>query len=218
LPDTTHPALVRRQGFRSTYGLFEPSDTKTVISSSNGAVSAGFHILSNFCFAPAAMGIHLYSAFRQYSLHGNLSSPLSFPRADHRRAVRVLDLEPIPRGARPVGRAQPLRHDALQAHPACLLEDRSAVRLPRSLASRFLRSPRGRPRRSSPSSLVAAIAAFAEAPAVQQWLACRRFQRGCAVNEEPLFEVDGCNLLTVLQGQGNSALQNSEKARQFDAS
>jgi hypothetical protein len=44
LPDTTQPALVRRQGFKRTYGLFQPSETKTVISSSKGAVSAGFHI------------------------------------------------------------------------------------------------------------------------------------------------------------------------------
>jgi hypothetical protein len=162
LPDTTHPALVRRQGFRSTYGLLEPSDTKTVMSSSNGAVSAGFHILQQFLFCTAAMAIHPYNAFRQRSLHGNLSSPLSFPRADHRGAVRVLHLEPVPRRARAVRRAEPLRHNALEAHDAGLAEDRGAVlvgvehvpsqRSPSSLASRFLRSPSGMSRRSSPSS------------------------------------------------------------------
>jgi hypothetical protein len=127
LPDTTHPALVRRQGFRSTYGLLEPSDTKTVMSSSNGAVSAGFHILQQFLFCTAAMAIHPYNAFRQRSLHGNLSSPLSFPRADHRGAVRVLHLEPVPRRARRVRRAEPLRHNALEAHDAGLADDRGAV-------------------------------------------------------------------------------------------
>jgi hypothetical protein len=48
------------------------------------------------------------------------------------------------------------------------------------------------------AELVAAIAAFAEAPAVHRWLACWRFQRGCAVDGEPSFEVDSCNLLTTL--------------------
>ena len=49
---------------------------------------------------------------------GPQKPPLRFPRPDHRRAVRVLHLEPVTRRARPVGRAQPLRHDALQAHAA----------------------------------------------------------------------------------------------------
>jgi hypothetical protein len=44
LPDTTQPAFVRWHGFIRKYGLLQPSETKTVISSSKGAVSAGFHI------------------------------------------------------------------------------------------------------------------------------------------------------------------------------
>jgi hypothetical protein len=39
-------------------------------------------------------------------------SPLRFPRPDHRRAVRVLDLDPVPRRARSIGCTQPLRDDA----------------------------------------------------------------------------------------------------------
>jgi hypothetical protein len=37
---------------------------------------------------------------------------------DHRRAVRVLDLEPVPRRSGFVGRGKPLRHNALQSHRA----------------------------------------------------------------------------------------------------
>jgi hypothetical protein len=42
-------------------------------------------------------------------------------------AVRVLNLDPVPRWAGPVGGAQPLRHNALKAHLAGLLEYRGAV-------------------------------------------------------------------------------------------
>jgi hypothetical protein len=42
-------------------------------------------------------------------------------------SVRVLDLEPIPRRARPVGRGQPLRDDAFEAHAAVVPEDHRAV-------------------------------------------------------------------------------------------
>jgi hypothetical protein len=55
-----------------------------------------------------------------------VASPLCFPCPDHRRAVGVLDL-PVPRRARSVRRAQPLRHDAFQAHAASLPEDGGAV-------------------------------------------------------------------------------------------
>jgi hypothetical protein len=54
-----------------------------------------------------------------------LPAVLSMPH--HRRAVRILDLEPILRTPRPVGRAQSLRHNALQAHAAGLPEDGDAV-------------------------------------------------------------------------------------------
>jgi hypothetical protein len=38
--------------------------------------------------------------------HGDaIASSLRFPRPDHRRAVRILHLNPVPRRARPVGRS-----------------------------------------------------------------------------------------------------------------
>jgi hypothetical protein len=52
---------------------------------------------------------------------------LRVSRPHHRRTVRVLDLQPIPRPARPIGRAQPLRHDASEPHAARLMEDPRAV-------------------------------------------------------------------------------------------
>jgi hypothetical protein len=55
------------------------------------------------------------------SSHHNL--PLRLTRPDHRRAVRVLDLDPISRWPRPVGCAQPIRHDAFEAHLASVPED-----------------------------------------------------------------------------------------------
>jgi hypothetical protein len=45
---------------------------------------------------------------------------------DHRWAVRVLDLEPVPGWAGAVWRGQPLGHNALQAHCARLLEHQLA--------------------------------------------------------------------------------------------
>ena len=52
--------------------------------------------------------------------------PPSFPRPHHRWAVRILDLDPVPR-AGPVGRAEPLRHDALEPKLARVPEHRGAV-------------------------------------------------------------------------------------------
>jgi hypothetical protein len=62
-------------------------------------------------------------------------SPLRIARPDHRRAVGVLDLDPVPRRPRPVGRGEPLRHDALKAHLASLQEDQGAVRSARCRAA-----------------------------------------------------------------------------------
>jgi hypothetical protein len=55
------------------------------------------------------------------------ASPLRIPCSDHGRAIRVLYLEPIPRRTRPIGRGQPLRHDALESHLAGMLKERRAV-------------------------------------------------------------------------------------------
>jgi hypothetical protein len=43
-------------------------------------------------------------------------SPIGFPRPDHRRAVGVLHLEPIPRAARPIGRGHPETSAGSTAH------------------------------------------------------------------------------------------------------
>src|SRR5262249_9102737 len=45
----------------------------------------------------------------------------------HRRSRRVLELQPVPRAPRPVARAVPLRHDALEAHLAGVLEYALAI-------------------------------------------------------------------------------------------
>jgi hypothetical protein len=45
----------------------------------------------------------------------------------HRRAVWVLHLDPVPRRARPMRRAQPLRNDTLKAKLAGVLKDQGAV-------------------------------------------------------------------------------------------
>jgi Phage integrase family len=45
----------------------------------------------------------------------------------HRRAIWVLDLDPIARGSGPVGRRQPFRHDSLEPEPAGVLEDDHAI-------------------------------------------------------------------------------------------
>jgi hypothetical protein len=55
---------------------------------------------------------------------GGQNLPLRIPRTDHRRAVRVLHLEPVPRRARPVGCGEPLRHDALKADLAGVVDER----------------------------------------------------------------------------------------------
>jgi hypothetical protein len=41
--------------------------------------------------------------------------PLCISRPDHRRAARLLHLDPVPRRPRPIGCGEPLRHDALKA-------------------------------------------------------------------------------------------------------
>jgi hypothetical protein len=53
--------------------------------------------------------------------------PAILSMSHHRQTVRILHLDPIPARAGAVGRAQALRHDALQAHAAGLPEDRGAV-------------------------------------------------------------------------------------------
>jgi hypothetical protein len=53
---------------------------------------------------------------------GEGQSPPLRPMSHHRRAVRVFDLEPIPRRPGPVGSGQALRHDPFQAHRARLPE------------------------------------------------------------------------------------------------
>jgi hypothetical protein len=45
----------------------------------------------------------------------------------HRRAVGVLNLDPVSRCSGPVVRRQPFRHDPLQAHLAGMPEHRGAV-------------------------------------------------------------------------------------------
>jgi hypothetical protein len=70
---------------------------------------------------------HPHAATGHLVTHRQRASPLSLTRPDHRRAVRVFHLEPIPRRARPVGCGQPLRDDALQAHYAGMPEDGGAV-------------------------------------------------------------------------------------------
>jgi hypothetical protein len=60
--------------------------------------------------------------------------PLRITRSDHCRAVWVLDLEPVPRRPRPVGRGEPLRHEALKAHLAGLLQTGGPLVTPARLA------------------------------------------------------------------------------------
>jgi hypothetical protein len=55
------------------------------------------------------------------------ASPLRFPRPDHRGTIRVLDLQPVTRRTRSVGRGQTLRHDAFKAHAASVLENHRAI-------------------------------------------------------------------------------------------
>ena len=47
----------------------------------------------------------------------------------HRRSLRVLELEPVRRAARSIGRAEPLRDDALAAELAGVLEHDHALRM-----------------------------------------------------------------------------------------
>jgi hypothetical protein len=61
--------------------------------------------------------------------HCHLYMPDSCPplaRPLHRRAIGVLDLDPIP-GGRPVGRGDPLGHYALEPEPAGMSEHHGAV-------------------------------------------------------------------------------------------
>ena len=93
-----------------------------------------------------------------------ISAPFLLTLPAHRLARRVLRLEPRLRRPAAIGRIHPLRHDALQPHPADMIEDGRAVpvrcsmnwigsrlALPISFLSRRLRSISGRSRRSSPS-------------------------------------------------------------------
>jgi hypothetical protein len=85
------------------------------------------------------------------------ASPLDFSGADHRGAVRVLDLEPVPRLARPVGRAHPpivIKRVAMARHrrvtkPA--ISCRCAVRHAKRHSAMSCGSPGGRCSRSSPA-------------------------------------------------------------------
>jgi hypothetical protein len=80
------------------------------------------------------------------------SDPLCLPHPDHRRTGRVLNLEPVPRRARQVWRAQPFRHDAFGAHLAGLLEDQAASSRP--VAARFVANRRKFDQAVSPNRLV----------------------------------------------------------------
>ena len=60
--------------------------------------------------------------FEEPSVHG---SPISVARSDHGRAIGILDFQPIPRRARPVRGAQPLRDNPLKTHRAGLPVDRA---------------------------------------------------------------------------------------------
>ena len=55
------------------------------------------------------------------------SGPIFFFEPPHCRRVRVFDLEPVIGAARPIGRPKALRHDALAAERASMLEDGRAV-------------------------------------------------------------------------------------------
>jgi hypothetical protein len=55
------------------------------------------------------------------------AAPIFLSLTLHRRRLRVLDLQPIFKAARVIGRAEPLRHNALASEPASLLEDDRAV-------------------------------------------------------------------------------------------
>jgi hypothetical protein len=58
---------------------------------------------------------------------------MAFTEANHRRAVRVLDLDPIARRSRSVGRSKPLRNDALKPELAGVPEHGGAIPPVRSL-------------------------------------------------------------------------------------
>jgi hypothetical protein len=125
LPDTTHPAFVRRHGFRSTYGLLQPSETKTVISSSNGAVSAGFHILA-FSFYTAASAITNITrsgivCCKATAAHDSRPAHRSSQGCQASGIVLASHMT-----VRPVRRTQPLRRESHKAGPA-VLDDCGAV-------------------------------------------------------------------------------------------
>jgi hypothetical protein len=63
------------------------------------------------------------------------SSPLHFPRPDHRRAVRVLHLDPVPRRPRPIWRAHSL--GAIPSRPS--LQACRKIRAPSSSCARSAR-------------------------------------------------------------------------------
>jgi hypothetical protein len=87
------------------------SGAKARIQAGLGGLRRPRPSLNDSLFHPHAATGHLVT-------HRQRVSPLRFQRADHRRTIRALDLEPVPRRSRPVGCAQPLRHDALEGR-AC---------------------------------------------------------------------------------------------------
>ena len=84
-----------------------------------------------------------------------LPAPVLERLAAHRWALRVLRLEPVRRVARPVGRAPPLRHDALKAHDTSLREEGWTVTgslRPRKASAALVRSFSGRASRMAMST------------------------------------------------------------------
>jgi hypothetical protein len=59
----------------------------------------------------------------------SLGAPIFLGLALHRRRGRILDLEPMRRSPRAVGRAQPFRHDALATQLAGVVENDLGVAL-----------------------------------------------------------------------------------------
>jgi hypothetical protein len=57
---------------------------------------------------------------------GSAALPIVFRRPDHRGAVRVLHLDPVPRRAGSIRRVQPFRYDAFEARLTGLREDQGA--------------------------------------------------------------------------------------------
>ena len=117
-----------------------------------------------------------------------ISAPFLFSLPAHRLARRVLRLEPHLRRPGAIWRIRPLRHDALKAQAADMIEHGRAVpfrcamywidvplALPSSLLSRRLRSISGRSRKSSPSCWIRSKAySSASWPSAPQRVEVRR--------------------------------------------